>query len=284
MSVLKVIRAKLETMTEAERQIGQFIIDDPERMLALSSAELASATGRSQSSVVKFSQKIGYDGYQQLKLAVTRAKAQEWRMPTGMIHGTIDAGDNFVTIQQKLVASKVSVLQQTMQVNSEAAVMQAVEALIAARRIHLAGIGASSLVAQDLSYKLSKIGLMVLIDRDPHVQMANAAAMGEGDVLFAISQSGSHRETIRLAELARQRGATVITLTGLQENRLGGLAEIALHTVADEERVRSSAITSRDAQHAITDLIFLLLLQTLPGASEAVHASEAAVALLKTAP
>ena len=90
MSVLKVIQAKLEFMTDAERQIGQFIVDDPDRMVQLSSAELAAATGRSQSSVVKFSQKIGYDGYQQLKLAVTKAKAQEWRVPSGMIHGTID--------------------------------------------------------------------------------------------------------------------------------------------------------------------------------------------------
>lgn len=282
MSVLKVIQAKLDSMTDAERQIGQFIIDDPDRMVQLSSAELAAATGRSQSSVVKFSQKIGYDGYQQLKLAVTKAKAQEWRVPSGMIHGTIDAGDNFVTIQQKLVASKVSAMQQTMQVNAEEAVTQAVAALAKARRIHLAGIGASSLVARDFSYKLLKLGLMVLMDRDPHVQMANAASLGERDVLFAISQSGGNNETIRLAELARKCGAKVITLTGLHGNRLSQLGDISLHTVADEERVRSSAITSRDAQLAICDLVFLLLIAKLPGANDAIHASEAAVSILKS--
>ena len=282
MSVLKVIQAKLDSMTDAERQIGQFIIEDPDRMVQLSSAELAGATGRSQASVVKFSQKIGYEGYQQLKLAVTKAKAQEWRVPSGMIHGTIEAGDNYVTIQQKLVASKVSAMQQTMQVNSEEAVKRAVAALVRARRIHLAGIGASSLVARDFSYKLLKLGLMVLMDRDPHVQMANAASLRESDVLFAISQAGSNNETIRLAELARKCGAKVITLTGLQGSRLGRLADISLYTVADEERVRSSAITSRDAQLAICDLLFLLLIAKLPGANEAIHASEAAVSILKS--
>ncbi|MGP4806442.1 MurR/RpiR family transcriptional regulator [Agrobacterium cavarae] len=282
MSVLKVIQAKLEFMTDAERQIGQFIVDDPDRMVQLSSAELAAATGRSQSSVVKFSQKIGYDGYQQLKLAVTKAKAQEWRVPSGMIHGTIDAGDNFVTIQQKLVASKVSAMQQTMEVNAEDAVTAAVSALAAARRIHLAGIGASSLVARDFSYKLLKLGLVALMDRDPHVQMANAASLNNRDVLFAISHSGSTNETIRLAELAKKGGATVVTLTGLHGNRLSQIADITLHTVADEERVRSSAITSRDAQLAICDLVFLLLIAKIPGANDAIHASEAAVAVLKS--
>ena len=84
MSILKVLSAKLDTMTQADRQIAQFIIDHPEQMLTLSSAALAEATGRSQSSVVKFSQKLGYAGYQQLKLAVNKAKAIEWLEEQGI--------------------------------------------------------------------------------------------------------------------------------------------------------------------------------------------------------
>ena len=58
MSILKILGLQLESMTQADQQIAQFIIDHPERMLAMSSAALAEATGRSQSSVVKFSQKL----------------------------------------------------------------------------------------------------------------------------------------------------------------------------------------------------------------------------------
>ena len=178
MSVLKVIQAKLDSMTDAERQIGQFIIDDPDRMVQLSSAELAAATGRSQSSVVKFSQKIGYDGYQQLKLAVTKAKAQEWRVPSGMIHGTIDAGDNFVTIQQKLVASKVSAMQQTMQVNAEDAVTQAAGRIAAA-------IGAGAAI-----YVCGSIAGMA-----PGVHAALAEIVGE-NALEAMLEEGRYRRDI----------------------------------------------------------------------------------------
>jgi hypothetical protein len=76
---------------------------------------------------------------------------------------------------------------------------------------------------------------------------ANAATLEPDDVLFAISYSGfSH-----------------------------------LFTVADEERVRSSAITPRDAQLALTDLLFILLVRTQPGASDSIHRCEAAAAVLK---
>ncbi|SCB09104.1 MurR/RpiR family transcriptional regulator [Rhizobium multihospitium] len=281
MSILKKISAQLETMAPADRQIGQFIIDNPDQMLRLSSAALAVETGRSQSSVVKFSQKLGYAGYQELKLAVSEAKAQEWQAPAGMIHGTIEVGDGYLTILQKLLGSKMQAMQQTISVNNEADIEKALEALHDARRIHLAGVGASSLVARDFSYKLMKLGRNVLHDSDSHVQMANASTLGPDDLLFALSYSGASIETLRIAELASQRQATVIAVTGLQDNPLTRVADICLHTVGDEDRVRSSAITARDAQLMLTDLLFILLVQRQPDANDYVHNSETAVSVLK---
>ena len=48
MSVLKKIAAKLDTMAPADRQIGQFIIEEPDEMLRLSTSALAPRNGRSQ--------------------------------------------------------------------------------------------------------------------------------------------------------------------------------------------------------------------------------------------
>lgn len=281
MSVLKKINAQLEAMAPADRQIGQFILDNPDQMLRLSSAALAAETGRSQSSVVKFSQKLGFAGYQELKLAVSEAKAQEWHAPPGMIHGTIEVGDSYLTILQKLIGSKMLSMQQTLAVNSEPEIERALTALDEARRIHMAGVGASSLVARDFSYKLMKLGRNVLHDSDSHVQMANVSTLGKGDVLFALSYSGTSIETLRIAELARERGATVIAVTGLNGGPLTQVANIRLYTVADEERVRSSSITVRDAQLMLTDLLFILLVQRQPDANEYVHNSELAVSVLK---
>ncbi len=283
MSVLKKIAAKLDTMAPADRQIGQFIIEEPDEMLRLSTSALAARTGRSQSSVVKFSQRLGFASYQELKLAVSQANSQEWKAPTGMIHGTIELGDSYLTILQKLVASKVLSIEQTASANSARDIGKAVEVLDRASRIHLAGVGASSLVARDFSYKLMKLGRNVLHESDSHVQMANASTLGAEDVLFALSYSGTSIETLRIAELARQRGATVIAVTGLQDNPLSRVAHICLHTVADEDRVRSSSITARDAQLTLTDLLFIQLVQRQPDSNEHIHNSELAVSVLKVA-
>ncbi|KKB10165.1 MurR/RpiR family transcriptional regulator [Devosia chinhatensis] len=281
MSILKVLSAKLDSMTVADRQIAQFIIDHPDEMLTLSSAALAEATGRSQSSVVKFSQKMGYGGYQQLKLAVNKAKALEWHTPGGVIHGTIDSSDSYVTILQKLIGSKLLSMRETLAANNEQAIDAVVEALVSARKVQLAGVGASSLVAKDFSYKLLKLGRVVLIDSDTHIQVSNASGLNEKDVLLALSHSGRSIETLRIAEIAKQRGATVISMTGLHPNPLLDLSDLHLFTVTDEERVRSSAITSRDAQLMLMDMLFILLIRRQADAHDYIHNSESAVTVLK---
>lgn len=281
MSVLKKIEVKLDAMAPGDREIGQYILDNPDQMLRLSTAALAAEIGRSQSSVVKFSQKLGYASYQELKLAVSEAKAQDWQVPAGMIHGSIEVGDSHQVILKKLIGSKLLSMQQTVASNSERIISKALEMLDGARRIHLVGVGASSLVARDFSYKLMKLGRNVMHDSDSHIQMANVSTLGPGDVLFALSYSGASIETLRIAELARKRGATVIAVTGLHDNPLSRVADIRLYTVADEERARSSSITARDAQLTLTDLLFILLVQRQPDANEFVHNSEMAVSVLK---
>ncbi|ODT82625.1 MAG: RpiR family transcriptional regulator [Pelagibacterium sp. SCN 64-44] len=281
MSVLKLLEAQKASMTVADRQIAQFILDDPDRMLELSSGALAEATGRSQSSVVKFSQKLGYAGYQQLKLAVNKAKALEWHAPSGVIHGSIDASDSYLTIVQKLIGSKLLSMRETSSANNEAAVEATLDTLVGARKLQLAGVGASSLVAKDFSYKLLKLGRVVLLNSDSHIQIANASALDENDALMALSHSGRSVETLRIAELAKRRGATVISVTGMQTNPLADLADIRLFTVADEDRVRSSAITARDAQLMLMDMLFILLLRHQADAYDFIHNSETAVTVLK---
>ena len=282
MSIIQRIRANLDQMSPADRQIGHFIAENPEVMLGLSSSALADATGRSQSSVIKFAQKLGFSSYQDLKLAVSSNRALERHAGNGPIHGEIEQGDSLSTLYDKLLASKYRAISETLHANAESDMLHAVEAICTARKIYLTGVGASSLVASDLAFKLLKIGRTVLQNSDPYVQIANAAGMSPDDTMVAISHSGYSLDTLRIAELAKSRGARLVAMTGVRNNPLANIADILLYTVADEEQARSSAITARDAQLALTDLLFLKVVQEQDDALQYIEQSRAAVAVLKT--
>ncbi|MBY6188986.1 SIS domain-containing protein [Microbulbifer agarilyticus] len=280
MSTLVKIRAMRDSMSNHEQRIADFVLENVESVRAQSSKALAEQVGVSQSSVVKFSQKLGYKGYSDLKLSLTESVARSAMLPKA-IHGDIAADDDLATVAQKLIARKNLALNETVMANSEKVLLQSAETLLSAKRILLFGVGASSLVARDVAYKLMKLGKSVLVENDTHVQVANAATLGQGDVVFAISESGVTQDVIRVAQAAASQGAEVISLTRFARNPLTELATHSLFCVANESEARSSSILARTAQFMITDLLFILLSQRDEKANELFERSRQAVKVLR---
>ncbi|WP_250458831.1 SIS domain-containing protein [Microbulbifer litoralis] len=274
------IRAMRESMSNHERRIADYLLDNVEGVRALSSKALADSVGVSQSSVVKFSQKLGYRGYTDLKLSLTESLARTSVLPKA-IHGDISTDDDLTTVAQKLIARKTGSLNETLTVNREEVLLNAVGLLTAAGRIVLAGVGASSLVARDFAFKLMKLGKAVLAESDTHVQVANAATLGRGDLIFAISESGLTRDVIRVAETGVNCGADVISLTGFSRNPLAELAGVNLFCLSGEAGARSSSILARTAQHMVTDLLFILMSQRDVRAKELFERSRQAVEVFR---
>jgi len=87
----------------------------------------------------------------------------------------------------------------------------AVKALRSARRIGFCGMGGSSIVARDAHHKLFRRGIPRVVRDDPHMQVMSAALFSAGDVVVAISRTGSTRDIIETKLLSLRhsnRGAT----------------------------------------------------------------------------
>lgn len=205
MSSLLRIRQIYPTLAQNDRKLADFLLENPEQARHLSSQKLAQMAGVSQSGVVKFAQKLGYKGFPALKLALSEVVATP--QAAVKVHNQILSTDGLKTVGEKLLAEKQAALRATLDINSEERLLMALEMLKNARRVILLGIGASGLVAKDLSYKLLKIGIMAVAEADMHVQLATVQAMSPQDLLLAISFSGERREVNLAAEEARAAGA-----------------------------------------------------------------------------
>lgn len=261
MSTLLRIRQIYPTLAQNDRKLADFLLDNAEQACHLSSQKLAQLAGVSQSSVVKFAQKLGYKGFPALKLALGEVLAQPQVAPVVTVHNHILSSDPLKTVGEKLLLEKQAALRATLDINSEQRLLTALEMLRAARRVILVGIGASGLVAKDLSFKLLKIGVMAVAEADMYVQLATIKALSKEDLLLAISFSGERREINLAAEEARIAGAKVLALTSFSPNGLQQRADHCLYTIAQEPNIRSAAISSSTAQFALTDLLFMALLQ-----------------------
>lgn len=278
MNCLICIRQRYPGLAQSDRRLADFLLAQPDRARHLSSQQLAAEAGVSQSSVVKFAQKLGYKGFPAMKLAISEALATSPNPHSIPVHNEILGDDPLRLVGEKLIKDNVAAMHASLDINTEEKLLASVTLLRDARRVVLTGIGASGLVAKNFSWKLMKIGLNAAAEQDMHALLASVQALEEGDLLVAISYSGTRREINLAADEALRVGAKVLAITGFSPNALQQRATHCLYTIAEEQATRSAAISSTSAQMMLADLLFMALVQQdLEKAPDRIRHSEALV-------
>jgi DNA-binding MurR/RpiR family transcriptional regulator len=260
MSTFTKIKAIRGSLSRSETKLADFTLNSPNAIRDLSSSELARVANISQSSVVKFTQKLGYKGYPAFKLAVIDALNH-----TGgelLLHGKITLSDSLGQIAEKLLISKMAVLNETKNLNEEEAFESAVTLLKSAKRILISGLGGSALVGKDFSYKLQKLGMSAIAEPDGHAQLAYVATFDKDDLVFAISESGQTREVAQVVIQAKKSGSQVISVTKYGGTPVSDQADVKLYSVAEDESHRLSSILARTAQEFVIDILFIAITQS----------------------
>ncbi|WP_313558025.1 MurR/RpiR family transcriptional regulator [Miniimonas arenae] len=257
------IAQAMPTLSRAEARVATFLAESTEEDVARTIGQLADEAGVSQATVVRLSKSLGYAGYPDLRIALagtlSRRAADHER--ENVAQGALSASDSVGDIVMKLAFHEARTIEETARVLDLEALEAAAEAVAAAPRVLVAGIGASGIVAQDLTQKLQRIGRHVLHSADPHVQLQSAALLEPGDVAIGISFGGRTVETHHLLEVAARAGARTVGLTNVPESPIARAVDVALTTSARELPYRVGAFSSRIAQLAVGDMLFVLVAQ-----------------------
>ncbi len=253
-SILRIKSLKNE-FTGSESKIADYIIENPEEVSQLTAEKLAANTSTSPASVVRFSKKIGYEGYQDLKIAL--AKSTIIHSNKNKIYEAVTTDDTSEEIIQKISAENIKIIEDTSRLLDKNALSEATTVILNAGKINIFGIGSSYLVGGDLQYKLLRINMPASIYQDPHLQLVTASNMARGDVAIGISHSGKSKETFDALKVAKESGAKIISITKYGSNPISDLADIRLYTAESERGFRMGAISSRIAQLTIIDMLFV---------------------------
>jgi DNA-binding MurR/RpiR family transcriptional regulator len=261
--VLVRLRQALPTLRPAERRIGEVVLDDPTGVVGTTITELAARAGTSQATVVRFCRAVGYAGYPEFRIDLAQAtsrRAVELER-SGIAEGEINQTDDATDVVSKIAFHEARTIEETARMLDLDALERAVAAVADAPRIDVYGVGSSALTAQDLAQKLLRIGLVCLAPVDPHAQLQSAALLGPVCVAVAVSHTGRTVESHQALSLARERGATTIAITNFPSSPLAEVADVVLTTTARETQFRSGALSSRIAQLAVVDFLFVRVAQ-----------------------
>lgn len=260
MTCLLKMRAMRDQLSVNERKLADFILENTPLLRDYSSSQLADAVGVSQSSVVKFSQKLGYRGYPSLKLAVYESYA-------GTMSQGEDAGQSRHFAQadtplSQLGQKKLEVLQNTASINETEEFIAAVDAIRSARCIQVSACSGSVSVARYLTHQLLELGCWAVFDEGGQLQHSISQTLGEDDLLCIICDFGGEESLLDVANRARERGVKVLSLTRYNYNAASIHSDIRLFVVPSEEDEGLQRLLFRSAQlHVIEGLVSGLLNQ-----------------------
>lgn len=251
--VFQRLREEKSTFRDSEERVADYILAHAGEVVNLPITALAERIGVSEATIVRMCKKIGFHGFQELKINL----ALETVSPIQTVHEEISEQDDVGTIMRKVAAANTHALQATLDVLSEAELKRAVDRLYEASSIQFYGVGGSGPVAMDAAHKFMKTGKPVTPYTDPHMQAMAASLVEPGDVVVAISHSGSSRDIIDALAIARSRGATTIGITHYARSPIDKVVDIKLGTSSHETLYRMESTSSRIAQLAIIDALFI---------------------------
>lgn len=274
------VRTLAPSLTRSMRRVAEAVASDPAGCAALTVTGLAERTGTSEATVVRTARVLGYPGYRDLRLALAGLAAQQQSGRAPALTRDIAVDDSLTDVVAKLAYDEQQTLADTAAGLDTAQLEAAVTATAGARRVDVYGVGASGLVAQDLTQKLLRIGRVAHAHSDPHLAVTNAVQLGAGDVAVAITHSGSTRDVIEPLRVAFERGATTVAITGRPRSPVTQYADHVLTTsTARESELRPAAMSSRTGQLLVVDCLFVGVAQrTYEVAGPALAASYEALA------
>lgn len=273
-SILTKIHNLYPQMGRSEKKIADWITKNFQDILPLSINQLAKLCDCGEATIVRFSHRLGLQGYQALKLKIAQ---ESTNMASGGLVG-VEKDDTCFEIFEKRINDIAVALDNTrFSLNAEA-LEKAAKSIIAARRIVIFGLGSSSSVAADAQHKFMRAGLNAIAYSDNHMQAIAATHLTKDDVAIGISHSGASTDVVDALRIAKESGATTIGVTNYGNSPIIKVCDTVLFTKSEETKYTILAMSSRIAQLAIFDAIYTyIVINSSKNSVKAIKATETAL-------
>lgn len=260
MSALVRIRAERDQMSAVERRIADFVLENAQLLRDYSSQQLANALGISQSSVVKFTQKLGFKGYPDLKYAVgeAMARADSGDATEVVAHEAGESADNGSVLWRR----KAEAEEATRLINAPETLQAVTDGIAHAGKVFVVGLGEDDMPARAFTFRLSMLGVLVLHSFDVARVTASISGAEAGDVLVVFSEHGNHPALCKIARQFRERRGRVVTVTRHTSNPVRALADFALLVSAHDDREYVQSLIYQSALQHLLDGIFIHLCES----------------------
>ena len=253
---LQLVYGSLKT---AEKKAADLILTQPTKVEKLNITEAASLAGCSEATLTRFAKKLDFSGYPELRAAISQNGDEN---PT--FYENIESHDRESDIVRKVFMASMQAIEDSLNTIDGAQYEAAVDALVSADRVLLAGYGDASTIALAAYLKFLRIGMDVIYTTDFDVQLIQASQLKKGDVVLAVSHTGRTETLVEMVKCARSSGAKIISITNFPVSPLAKQSDVLLITATYLKDAMGEVMTKRIPGLCIIESLYISLARRNP--------------------
>ena len=277
-SVINQICASMDSFFDTEKEIGDYIVRNPKKVVDMTVGELAKECGVSEASVSRFCKRIELKGFHHLKISLARELVDA--KDDGEISGHISVDDMEGSLRG-ILSNKMEELRQTVAMIDREELKKILDVINNADTVLMAAVGNTIPVAMDGAYKLNQIGIRAMSTPIWETELGYSYNLTDRDVVVAISNSGESTGVIQILEAAKSRGAVAISITNNVRSSVAELSTYHITTATREKLFLDGYCFSRVSATMVIEIIYLLLTSMRKESYESIVRHEQAMAYTK---
>ena len=237
------IQSKNEEFTSTEKKIADFILRQYNEIPFLSIHDFADRVGVGRASIMRFTNKLGFDGYLSLKREINN-RMMNTLAPMEKFRLSLDQKVSENTLLNEVGQNEVDNINFTLNNLNQKSYKNAVSIISRSNMVYTIGYNLSSFLAEMVSYLLQRIGVKaVSANMGGRTIVDQLINIDRKDAVIAFSLPPYSEETIDAAKYAKEHGVKVISFTNSLTSPIVPFSEVVLQ-VKTESQIFSNSISS----------------------------------------
>ena len=227
------ISSRFDEFSRSQKDVAQYVVDHLDEVAFHTAEELARRASTSSSTVVRFAQALGFEGFPELQEAARDEYRHHHRRFAPPQAGLETAAPLFSLDQnpfeQAIAADHVNV-EDTARKVSRTEVEAAIEAIAGADRLMIAGTDQMAFFASYLRHLLMLLDVRAEIAASPSQEaLSRLGRIDENTLVIGLSAGRPHPLVVRAMKIARHRKATTLAITDATLSEVSKLADRTLY-------------------------------------------------------
>jgi DNA-binding MurR/RpiR family transcriptional regulator len=220
------ITERFDEFSRSQKDVARYIVDHLDEAAFQTAEELARRASTSSSTVVRFSQALGFEGYPELQ----QAAIEEYRTRADEQDGAGQLFDfDHSEFESSLAADHTNVEDTARNLTREQ-VEACVSALGSAHRVMIVGVDQMAFFASYLRHLLALLDIRAEVVASPRQDsITRLGRVDEDTLVIAFSAGRAHPLVVRAMKLARHRRARTLSISDATLSEVGEHAELTLY-------------------------------------------------------